>query len=77
MRQSQAVRLKGEAASQSENISNGETTSNSETILHSEAISNMGASLAKDGIDSDFFFTDLISGQLHVKPACFGSSLYG
>ena len=39
MRQSQAVRLTGEAGSQSEAITNVETTSNS------EAISNVGASL--------------------------------
>ena len=45
MRRSQALRLNGEAALQSEDISNGETTSNSEAILLSEAISNVGASL--------------------------------
>ena len=50
MRQSQAVRLIVEAASQSKPISNGEATSNSKTILHSEAISNVGASLDYTGL---------------------------
>ena len=53
MRQSPAVRLNVEAASQSEAISNGEATSNIKAILHSEAISNVGASLDYTGLYTD------------------------